>query len=65
MWSASRGRPGRREQVTRPIALVGPMGAGKSTVAERLAALLGRPFADADAQIVRAAGMDVAGDLRE
>jgi len=37
------------------------MGAGKSTVGAELAELLGRPFADADGEIARAAGTDVAG----
>lgn len=44
----------------RTIVLVGLMGAGKSTVGRRLAARLGRPFFDADAEIEAAAGMTVA-----
>lgn len=44
----------------RTIALVGLMGSGKSTVGRRLAAALGRPFADADAEIETAAGRSVA-----
>jgi shikimate kinase len=45
---------------TRPIVLVGLMGAGKTTVGRRLAARLGLPFVDADAEIELAAGMTVA-----
>lgn len=44
----------------RTIALVGLMGAGKSTVGRRLAAQLGMPFKDADAEIEAAAGRSVA-----
>lgn len=40
--------------------LVGLMGSGKSTVGRRLAARLGRPFLDADAEIEKAAAMTVA-----
>ena len=43
----------------RAIALVGLMGSGKSTVGRRLASALGRPFADADAEIEAAAGRSV------
>lgn len=43
----------------RPLVLVGLMGAGKSTVGRRLAAALSLPFADADAEIEKAAGMPV------
>ena len=42
-----------------PIVLVGLMGVGKSTVGRRLAARLGLPFADADAEIESAAGLTV------
>ena len=35
-------------RLDRPIALVGLMGAGKSTVGRRLAQMLGRSFIDAD-----------------
>jgi shikimate kinase len=44
----------------RSIVLVGMMGAGKSSIGRRLAARLGIPFSDADAEIERAAGMSVA-----
>lgn len=42
-------------RITRPLVLVGLMGAGKSTVGKKLAALLGRDFVDADDAIVEAA----------
>jgi shikimate kinase len=41
------------------LVLVGMMGAGKSTIGRRLAARLGVPFVDADAEIERAAGQTV------
>ena len=44
---------------TRPIAVTGFMGAGKSTVGRLLAQRLGRPFADADAGVERRAGCSV------
>ena len=44
----------------RTIALVGLMGAGKSTVGRRLAEALGRPFYDSDEEIEKAAGLSVA-----
>ena len=44
----------------RTVALVGMMGAGKSSVGRRLAAKLGVPFRDADAEIEAAAGCTVA-----
>jgi len=43
----------------KPIVLVGLMGVGKSTVGKRLATRLHLPFADADHEIERAAGMTV------
>jgi len=43
----------------RSIVLVGLMGAGKTSVGKRLAAFLGVPFDDSDAEIVAAAGMDI------
>ena len=42
-------------ELDRPIALVGLMGVGKSTVGRRLAGLLGRDFIDADDAIEEAA----------
>lgn len=52
----------------RTIALVGLMGVGKSSVGRRLAATLGVPFCDADAEIEVAAGRsvsDIFADLGE
>lgn len=46
--------------VPKTIALVGMMGAGKSTVGRRLAKLLDIPFYDSDAEIVEAAGCSIA-----
>jgi shikimate kinase len=43
----------------RTVALVGMMGAGKSSVGRRLAAKLGVPFRDADAEIELAAGCSI------
>lgn len=49
-----------REQLDRPIVLVGLMGAGKSTVGRRLAKRLGLEFVDTDAAIEDAAGLSAA-----
>lgn len=46
--------------LNRPLVLVGLMGAGKSAVGSRLAARLGIPFIDADAEIEAAAGTSIA-----
>jgi shikimate kinase len=43
----------------RPVALIGLMGAGKSSIGKRLAARLGLPFVDADAEIELAAGLTI------
>ena len=45
---------------SRTIALVGLMGAGKSTVGRRLASVLGRKFFDSDDEIEKAAGLSIA-----
>jgi shikimate kinase len=45
--------------IDRPIVLVGLMGAGKTTIGRRLAAVLNLPFIDADEEIERAAGLPV------
>lgn len=45
--------------VSKPLVLVGLMGAGKSAVGRRLATRLGVPFVDADAEIESAAGCTV------
>ncbi len=53
---------------SRTIALVGLMGVGKSSVGRRVAASLGMPFCDADAEIEAAAGRsvsDIFADLGE
>lgn len=44
----------------RSIVLVGLMGAGKTAIGKRLAALLGLDFYDSDEEIERAAGMNIA-----
>jgi shikimate kinase len=44
-------------RLTRPVVLVGLMGAGKSTVGRRLARRLGLPFVDSDSEIEDAAGL--------
>jgi shikimate kinase len=49
-----------RSPLKRTIALVGLMGAGKSSVGRRLAVQLGVPFKDADDEIVIAAGRPIA-----
>ncbi|MEU8522020.1 shikimate kinase [Streptomyces sp. NPDC048577] len=41
------------------VVLVGPMGSGKSTVGALLAALLGAPYRDTDADIVAAQGREI------
>ncbi len=56
---AEAGGPGTPFQ-DRTIALVGLMGAGKSTVGRRLANALNRPFRDSDQEIEKAAGRSVA-----
>lgn len=43
----------------KPVVLVGLMGAGKSAVGRRLAARLGIPLIDADAEIEKAAGCTI------
>ena len=45
--------------LTRTVALVGMMGAGKSSIGRRLAARLDVPFRDADAEIEEAAGCPI------
>jgi shikimate kinase len=49
--------PGAR---SRTIVLIGLMGAGKTSVGRKLAAAVGLPFVDADAEIEAAAGLSVA-----
>jgi shikimate kinase len=47
-------------ELRRTIALVGMMGAGKSSIGRRLATRLKVPFRDADSEIERAAGCTIA-----
>ncbi|OFX06224.1 MAG: shikimate kinase [Alphaproteobacteria bacterium RIFCSPHIGHO2_12_FULL_63_12] len=58
--SSPRRKPPASPRIDRPIALVGMMGAGKTTVGRRLATALNLQFHDADAEIEEAAGMSVA-----
>lgn len=51
--------PERAPYRSRTIALVGLMGAGKSTVGRRLAEKLGREFYDSDTEIEKAAGLSI------
>lgn len=53
--SAIRNRLG----LTRPLVLVGLMGAGKTTIGRRLAKEIGLDFVDSDAEIVEAAGCSI------
>jgi len=43
-----------------PIFLVGPMGAGKTTIGRHLARLLGKSFVDLDQEIEQSCGADIA-----
>lgn len=43
----------------KPVVLVGLMGAGKTTIGKRLAAVLELPFIDSDNEIVEAAGCSI------
>jgi len=52
--------PPQLQKLSKPIVLVGLMGAGKTYIGTRLAAKLGLPFMDADTEIERAAGCSVA-----
>ena len=51
--------------IDKPIALVGLMGVGKTTVGRRLAKRLGRSFDDSDDAIEQASGRTVAGYFRD
>ena len=52
-------RPSDHDIQTKPIALVGMMGVGKTSIGKRLAQRLGLPFVDADHEIVEAAGLSI------
>jgi len=45
--------------LTKPLVLIGMMGAGKTSIGQALAALLGVPFFDSDAEIEASAGCSV------
>ena len=45
-------RPGDEASATRPVALIGPMAAGKTSIGRKLASRLGRTFADTDRLVV-------------
>lgn len=53
------GSSAHQPDIDRTLALVGLMGAGKTTIGRRLAKRLGVPFFDADAEIEKAAGRTV------
>ncbi|MFV0476149.1 MAG: shikimate kinase [Pikeienuella sp.] len=53
------GKDASKPRLRRPVALIGLMGCGKSTVGARLAELIDAPFRDADAEIAAAAGMTI------
>ncbi len=58
-------RPVNRVLRAQPIALVGLMGVGKTTVGRRLSKRIGVPFYDSDEEIEQASGRTVAGYFRD
>jgi len=50
---------GEPQIISKPVVLVGLMGAGKSTIGRRLASALSVPFVDSDAEIIEAAGCSI------
>lgn len=58
-------RPVNRALRAQPIALVGLMGVGKTTVGRRLARRIGVPFYDSDEEIEQASGRSVAGYFKD
>ena len=58
-------RPVNRALRAKPIALVGLMGVGKTTVGRRLSRRLAVPFYDSDEEIEQASGRTVAGYFRD
>jgi len=57
--------PKRSAPIARPIALVGLMGVGKTTIGRRLSKRLSLPFFDSDEEIEKASGRTVAGYFRD
>lgn len=57
--SADDGRATRRFRLNKTVVMVGMMGAGKTAVGRALAAKLGAPFLDSDAEIETAANLSV------
>ena len=55
----------RRALADRHLALIGAMGAGKSTIGAALAAALGRPFVDIDGEVERRTGRTIAAIFAE
>lgn len=51
--------------LSRPIALVGMMGVGKTTIGRRLAGALGVDFVDSDEEIETASGRTIAGYFKD
>lgn len=49
-----------KQALTRPLVLIGLMGAGKSSIGRRLAQVIDLPFVDVDAEIEKAAGQSIA-----
>ena len=58
--SADASQPQPPYHLTRPVVLIGLMGAGKTSVGQRLAAMLDVPFHDSDHEVVEAAQMKIA-----
>ena len=60
MYQSSVNKAKPRLNIDRTIALVGLMGAGKSTIGRRLSDQLGLPFCDTDREVEAAAGRPIA-----
>lgn len=58
-YSSAEDDEGANTRLNRPIALIGMMGAGKSTIGRRLATRLGVPFVDSDREVEEAAGRSI------
>lgn len=48
-----------RDTLTKPVIMIGLMGAGKSRIGRELAGKLGLPFTDSDDEIIKAAGCSI------